>query len=141
MNKNRSIQEYWATLVAAGLAPDWNYVYYKFGSANDPNILLHDGEHQRIILSKYGIEMPMYHDDDNCLRDKGIDLVKLEWLPYEQDDGVDQEYWILQDGMVGVSEVGWVKNGIPATKWGSGNPVLKKTHGDIAPKPEDFEEE
>jgi len=69
-----------------------------------------------------------------------LNKYKLEWLPYEEDDDMDQEYWVLLSDMVGVSKCEYTNNGKPVTKWGSGNPVLKKTYGDIAPKPEDFEE-
>jgi hypothetical protein len=136
----KTIQEYFAELVAVDLAPDWKNVL-AVGNASHQEWLFSDCELFPTLLNITLDNIPVDPYNDNIqLRSNGIDLVKLEWLPYEEDDDPDQEYWVLQHGMVGVSKCEYTNNGKPATKWGSDNPVLKKTHGDIAPKPEDFEE-
>ena len=104
----KTIQEYWARLVAAGLAPDKENeqcIYYRVTNTN-PSVFSN-------ILGKveYEIMSNIYPDDNFIqLRKDGIDLVKLEWRPYTSDDDMNQEYWVLQSDMVGVDTVNYVHN-------------------------------
>jgi len=78
------IQEFWAELVAAGLAPDWKGAYFRCGE-------IKDGSNE--CNTYHSLEIPEHIQISNNslylqLRKDGIDLVKLEWQnPGGQDIG------------------------------------------------------
>jgi len=131
-----TIQEYWAKLVAAGLAPDWGNVHgimYK-GSA--------------IFYSDIELLFQSDLEEVSQLRKDGIDLVYLEWQkPTEQDIG--KMCW-LRKGTKSNIECGILKEskkwnnfyGDYAYKDNNGEDYrffLSATHGRLAPNVEDFE--
>jgi len=78
----RTIQEYFAELVAAGLAPDWSNITAYYSDKQSINIW-NDDRDQCITVS-----MGFKKFDKIQLRKDGIDLVKLEWKnPGGQDIG------------------------------------------------------
>ena len=85
-----NIKEYWAKLVASGLAPDWDDVWV-IPLTHPTQIILAPVSNLEQILSTYieniRISSSICDEFDNTiqLRKDGIDLYKLEWQKPTED--------------------------------------------------------
>ena len=131
---NKTIQEYFAELSAAGLAPDWSDVIANTG-ANKANRIwrLEDPNYNISTWIPFNLQWGAKSERIQ-LRSNGIDLVKLEWQkPIEQDVGkmcwvYDKEY-----DVIGLMKLRQSDFPFPEDEY-----CLLATHGRLAPRPEDF---
>ena len=139
------IKEYWARLVASGLAPDWESI--------ENIIAIYDGEYWVIQIyssdsllyayraNKYSIESSECIGDEIQLRKDGVDLYHLDWRkPTEQDIG--KMFWFYNDDYNAIVLANLeVENG--QYKYDFRLPpydCLLASHGQIAPTIEDFKQ-
>lgn len=88
------ITEYWARLVASGLAPDWDNVWYAQGELRDEEYLSE---------TRASLEVPahfeMYYSKEPFkLREEGIDLYRLEWRKPTKEDVKKMCWFINKNG-------------------------------------------
>jgi len=142
----KTIQEYFATLVVAGLAPKENNIYGLIGDTDTlaPMIMC------EVLYNNMKGLNAFKSDSFIQLRKDGIDLVKLEWQePTEQDVG--KMCWFYSpDAGVLLSELKDIEHdsdedGYNHCLWyysksESWAYCLLATHSRLAPEPKDFEE-
>ena len=161
-----NIEEYWARLVAAGLAPDWKNVCAVYDGDKSIEWKITDDGTTDIMLSTNIVNSvngkAVQGSATVQLRKDGKDLFKLKWrtIPLEAflEEGEEQRYqdrmrWLLIDGKYIVKrKVGWIETesesyGLNEKEiyWDAdGKDLAYKSlmadHGDIAPTLEDFKE-
>lgn len=134
----KTIQQYFAELVAAGLAPDWKNIEARL------NVNFSSKHTTWFIRVDNGYVGWCNWQVDNCalaggheviqLRKDGKDLVKLAWRRPTKND-VGKQCWMLSSGVLSLFTL---EDGDLSML--AGEPLLLATNGRLCPEISDFEE-